>query len=402
MGDKTIRAKNEIEREKNFTPQEALEFLRGKKNFRFMSDGIERELHRLGYTGNTIEALRACMDKAGIKSADGKLEKIWLEDGKFPDKEYAIKLCFAFGLSSKKDESNPEAVTALEFLWNVCRVNGFNYRCADDIIYSYALDNGKRYECAAALIKRYEAETNNIAADDSEGETKGTSTLWEIFGDLKGIDESELLAELKDNAHHFYNYNKTSKKEFIKLYDKLTALVRADIEEDKLNAENGEIEAYERSKRQMPVAVYDEIIYDGYIRALTGKKRGNLPDAAKTVLGGILDKFPTKDYIDEMRSLAKDNLKANTDLGHGYARKVYLLCFFANYAFKGKVDYEDFYRALDSKLLKCSYGVLYPANPFDWIILNSIRSLCREDVYEADALELLTDTITQLVGGQLV
>ena len=48
----TIKARNELEREKSFSPQEALKFLREKENFRFTSNGIIRAIKSRGISGD--------------------------------------------------------------------------------------------------------------------------------------------------------------------------------------------------------------------------------------------------------------------------------------------------------------------------------------------------------------
>jgi hypothetical protein len=47
-----------------------------------------------------------------------------------------------------------------------------------------------------------------------------------------------------------------------------------------------------------------------------------------------------------------------------------------------------------NRFYKFIYGRLYPANPFDWLILNCVRSLDEVDPYEdMDAEELFNETI---------
>ena len=379
-----------------------------------MSDGIKRELWRLGKNEN-LKDFRQLMRDKGVLSSDGELEKKWFEENSLPGKESAIKMCFAFGLSSQRDENNADSVTATEFLWNVCRINGFNYRCAEDIIYIYALDKRETFAKAAALIRLYELKIGDVEYDDSADETKGTSTLWGIFRDLSDWTEDELITELIDNAEHFYGYNKSSKIEFQKLYKSLSKLISIDIAEDRVHTHVAQIEGYSGTGTKKTVNLSAEIIFDGFIQALAleqQSKRGNHVDAARTVFGSIIDKFPTEYYFDEMKSTAKNKKDTTTDHGHGYARKVFVLCFFSKYILEWRKSWEkggrkpvsfynDFYRALDSKLQRCSYGALYPANPFDWLILNCVKSLDEFDVNEdMDTLELFNDMVRLLASEQ--
>ncbi len=409
-----IRAKNELEREKSFTPQESLKFLSNKDNFRFIQDGIKRELRRLG-KNEDLKSFRQLMREKGVLSFDGEQEKKWFEEILLPNKESAIKMCFAFGLSSKKERGNPEAVTATEFLWNVCRINGFNYRCAEDIIYCYALDKGGSFAEANELIRVFNAQVTGVQYDDSADETKGTYTLWRNFCDLSDWTQDELITELIENAEHFYRYNKTSKIEFQKLYKSLYKLMSDDIAKDQVHTGAAQIEGYTVKGNSKTVNISAEIIFSGFVRGLALKqqsKRGNHVEAAKTIFGSIIDKLPTEYFIDEMKSTAINKKNTTTDHGHGHARKVYILCFFSKYVLEWRKTwekdgrkpisfYEYFYRTLDDKLLRCSYGALYPANPFDWLILSCIKKLDEFDIDEdIDILELFNEIIELLASEQ--
>jgi len=126
-----------------------------------------------------------------------------------------------------------------------------------------------------------------------------------------------------------------------------------------------------------------------------------------------LDNFPVQNSFNEMRSGAKKYRAKATDLGHGYARKAFVLCFFSLYILEWKKFWEspenktpvsffnDFYRRLNGKLHRCSYGLLYPAHPFDWLILKCVKALDNVDPQEdMDALELFNETLKLLALEQ--
>ena len=408
----TIKARNALEREISLTPEEALEFLKNKENFRFMSNGIKRELARLGKTGDDdalLKEFQALMKSKGFLSSKGTSEAQWFTDKALPTKSSAIKICFAFGLSSKNKP------TALEFLWNVCRINGLNYRVAEDVAYHYALERGETYEYANALIEEYEKATFDDEFESGD-ETKGTSTMWATFENLSVMERDEFLEILCDNKKNFIQYNKTAHNEFVKIYNELVDLIAEDIEFSQIASMAAGLDVYQpRDGRR--AEVHAEIVYEGFIRALIGDKEFeymNVPAIKNgTVISDIMKYFPQQGHMDLMSSERPRHHCKATDLGHGYARKTFMLCFFANYVLKHvknrkrtdasapKKFYDDFYISLELMLHRCSYGLLYPANPFDWHILNCIRYLDSGDdpFAEKDAIALFNETIVLLGGG---
>ncbi|GHU94728.1 hypothetical protein FACS1894208_06310 [Clostridia bacterium] len=135
----TENAIREIEREKDFTPEEAVEFLNQPQNFLSVSDGIKRELARHDISGSDselLEGFKKLLKNGGFTANEIRHAKEWLYENVRPNPKngYPIRLCFAFGLSG---------LSALDFLWKVCRVNGFNFRRAEDVIYCYCFATAK-------------------------------------------------------------------------------------------------------------------------------------------------------------------------------------------------------------------------------------------------------------------
>jgi hypothetical protein len=408
MDDITIKAGNALEREISFSPDEALKFLKKKENFRFVSNGIKRELARLGITGDDetlLAEFKNLMETKNLMSDRGRAETNWWTDAVLPNKSSAIKLCFAFGLSSK---TKP---TALEFLWNVCRINGFNYRIAEDIAYHYALERGESYEYANTIIAEYEATTASVNYTHGD-ETKGTSTMWATFANLADMERDEFLELLCDNKKNFIEYNKTAHREFVTLYNELVGVIAEEIKFSNIAAMSAKLDIYKPNDGR-EAEVHAEIIYEGFIRALLGDDEFTYADVPEikngTVISNIMHKFPLQSHMDIMSSNEKRNRAKATDLGHGFARKTFVLCFFANYVLKWvkKRDkdnktapvnfYHDFYYSLELLLHKCSYGLLYPANPFDWLILNCVRSLDSADQFkDMNPIELFNETLVLL------
>ena len=407
MGDMTIRAKSELEREKVFSPQETMEYLKTRKNFRFVSDTLKELLNQRGIDGGgeqVLKGFRRLMREKGVAPKNATSAQNWLEDKVFPSKEYAIKMCFAFELSSR---TSP---TATEFLWNTCHVNGFNFRRADEVVFYYALERSESYSYAEKLLKRYVKVTDEEVVEDVD-ETKSTAELWDIFSYLDVMPEDEFFETLCENKKNFIGYRKTAHAEFAKIYDDLITLIGIDSEE--------ESNEYDKSTQKTDnienrVIIHSKVVFDTALHSIASIK--GKWEAKRSALSDISDNFPLSEYISGLyRGTKYKNPKTKNDeynKEHGYARKVFVLCFFAKYVIewerylrdinaKGeppKKFFTDFYRNLNSLLNKCTYGLLYPRNPFDWLILNCVRSLDSSD--DPDAVGLFNEALCLLINDR--
>jgi hypothetical protein len=337
-------------------------------------------------------------------------------------------MCFAFGLSSR---TSP---TANEFLWNVCRINGFNFRVASDVIFYYALERGEPYSyvycknaksCACEgkcehkessksipLIQRFEKDTENVVPPLSHI-TKGTNILWEEFSDLEDMGEKEFYDALLDNKYEFKGYNKTAKREFVALHNELESMITAQIED--YNAKKIKTDKAYNTGTPRKVNILAEIIFDELFHPNLAHNRVRIPDTQEPVWRELLDNIPLEEDITEMQSTSVGNIARNTDLERGHARKTFVLCFFARFLMKWESEnekseieqegrqYRKFYRALNKKLNDCSYGLLFPAHPFDWLILNCIRALdstSSSNKEVVDILEFFNDVLAKGIREQ--
>ena len=381
----TRNAQNELDLEKNFLPEETLEFLRDRSNFMSVPVGIKRELRRLGFNPRDYFGLlsdfKSVLKKAGFTIDQRKNAKTWLIEGKLPSPRhnYPIRLCFAFGLKGQD---------ALTFLWNVCRVNGFNFRRAEDVIYYYCLENGKDYDAAVDLIERYDkyADCDQLMASDS---TKQTRTLRDLFGDPGTLDETDFFELLCSNKKNFIGYSKTAHKEFVGIYSKLKSLLSAKIESYNQYQRDyyNDMQGYNSA-----ASVYPEIVFA--FDEISGVSHG-----AGSTFAVIMENFPQIRYLTEMFRIPA----AATDKEHDKARKAFILLFFALYALDLPPDsfYNDFFCALNGKLYKCGYARLYPANPFDWLILKCVKSLDHCDPEEDfNPIELFNEILELLAAEE--
>jgi len=377
----TRNAMNEIDREKDQTPEEILVFLRERDNFLSVSDGIKRELNQLGYTTNDDQLLlkdfKNLLKEAGFTADQRKNAATWLIKGKLPSprKNFPIRLCFAFKLKGKD---------ALDFLWKVCRVNGFNFRKAEDIVFCYCLEHGKNYAEAIEIIKKYKGHTADKQQKETDA-TKRTRTIRAIFNDLKNLDESTFFELLCANKNNFIGYSETAHDEYVKLYSKLKEKIMVDMEEYNHFLKYVDIEGYNSG-----ISMYLEIVFafDKIAKSIS---------SSNTPFGSIMVNFPQSEYLTKMYK----SVTAATDKEHDKARKVFLLLFFANYALELPPDsfFNDFIFAANELLDRCGYAKLYAANPYDWLILSCIKSLDVTDPLEnTSPLELFNDVLELLAS----
>jgi hypothetical protein len=379
----TSNALSDIEREKDYSPDAILSFLREDKNFVSVPVGIKRELTRLGFAGNNDELLngfKTLLQSAGFNKDERKHAKSWLIDGRLPSPRYGypIRLCFAFGLSGQ---------AALDFLWKVCRVNGFNFRRAEDIVYCFCLENGKTYSEAVSLLDRYMEHTAGEYHEVSDS-TKRTHTLRSVFGDLAGMDEAVFFELLCKNKKNFLNYSITAHEEVLKIAEHLKSSLQAQIADyNNWRKRYALLPGYDHS-----VSLYPEIIYA--FDSISKAAKGN-----DTPLTDIMDSFPQERYLSDMFRLPAEA----TDKEHDRARKAFILLYFADYALDPPPDefFGDFVIALNNLLNRCGYAKLYPASPFDWLILKSIRSLDHIDQELGDnPVELFNEALIALAEEQ--
>jgi hypothetical protein len=136
------------------------------------------------------------------------------------------------------------------------------------------------------------------------------------------------------------------------------------------------------------VTLYPEIIF-AFELINKAAKGNNAP------FGDIMERFPQERYLVDMFRLPSEA----TDKEHDKARKAFVLLYFANYALDPPPDefFGDFVIALNDMLDRCGYAKLYPANPFDWLILKCIRSLDHTDQIKGDnPIELFNEVLIQL------
>jgi hypothetical protein len=112
-------------------------------------------------------------------------------------------------------------MTATDFLWKTCKLNGFNFRKAKDVIYCYCLTNPDfDYTNALELIEEYEQiRIENAGARILH--SKSTIALKSEFDNIKGMSRIDFIKILSANKHNFINFSITAHKTFFELYGRI-------------------------------------------------------------------------------------------------------------------------------------------------------------------------------------
>jgi hypothetical protein len=410
--DKTINAKMVLER--SMTPEEALVFLKDEKNFRSPANGIPTcfakyhpEIKDNKINSTFVKRMRELFHK------DESETRKWLSGKQMPDRDSALKICFALGLPK---ETVIEA--ANEFLFKVCRWNGFNFRRVKDVVVCYALVNGLPYSEVEDILKSYTAQIADIQEPDIKAAFTRTKHLEELFSNIVDMPKDEFIKLLVSNKQNFLGYGTTAQKYFNKIITDLRRYINSEIENYNreiastiLNSfykhlEDGRTLLVEvKAGKAFPinseerVTLLSEIVFNGLLKATVTMKTGKDRIKGKKILEDIIDKFPRNEYITEIVNDTRTAFEA------GYSRKTYILLFFANEVFNQEKYYEShdepssgfynyFYSTLDDKLRACGFGLLHAANPYDWIILNCVRALDRGATENLDGtLQLFNDLI---------
>lgn len=116
-------------------------------------------------------------------------------------------------------------------------------------------------------------------------------------------------------------------------------------------------------------------------------------------LARIMDCFPNIKYLEEFERKREDLSKSEK------IRKIIVLLFFMDRfydlyfvegipEFRESQEYNTIYRDMDNLLIDCNLPVLYPADPFDWLILKSARAFLMLDGNEdADPVSYFNDVM---------
>ncbi len=223
----TELARRELEEEldRYETPQECLEYLLDGSHFKSISKELVEILQNIcGLTDrSTDEMIQFVAERIlELENPEGftkealrnkkKVVARWFNKNVVPDRESAIKICFALKLDYEKTK---------EFLRKGCKSYAFNVRNAEDAVYMYCLMKGRTYAEAQELLDRYyNAEAPEIIPAVAAAPS-GSSTTQILLREIKDgcMDESALESDdsflnniLIRNKNRFTGYAKTATK----------------------------------------------------------------------------------------------------------------------------------------------------------------------------------------------
>jgi hypothetical protein len=346
---------------------------------------------------------------------------------------------------------------AADFLWKVCRLNGFCFRRAEDIIYCYCLANKLDYPAAKDLIKKYDCFKPDKEPSAIPHITR-TLTIRDLFENIQGMELNKFETLIRENKHNFLGYSKTAHEEMCRAYsavktemarqrefDSGSAWLDAQVVEFKKDRAGNAHSEY-RTANLSEIGELNIIEDDGSINktigdgdALTYSLMCRLLSERRTdefaTDVSYRDLSPNKVYCryvtDLVSFLTGENLKnviqkdeRATEKERGCARKIFLFLRFAESVLKwerylfdpeethepkrktsGKPDerqelFDDFYVGMNAELDQCGYGYVYLANPFDWHIMNCVRLLDTAMDDTRGALIQFNEMLAQMGGEQ--
>lgn len=321
----TELARRELEEEldRYETPEECLEYLMDDSHFKSISQELVEILQDVcGLTGrNTNEMVQFIAERLSeIENPEGyskeglrnkkKVVAKWFNKNAVPDRDSAIKICFALNLDYEK---------AKEFLRKGCKSYAFNVRNAEDAVYMYCLIKGKTYKDANALLQKYyEAETP-ASSNDTVTIPANSSTTQILLKAIKDGSMDDSMWETDDaflhkflipNKNRFTGYAKTATKIYYEQKRCLQErLIRNSINEavDGMNTVNVEEDS-------IPIWEYNAII-DHLIKTLRVFS-ANHDEFSKVLSKLEADRIQASNIWDDIMELFnKEGFKKPSDIG---------------------------------------------------------------------------------------
>lgn len=305
--------------------------------------------------------------------------KKWYTEHKTIERKTAFHLCFAFGL--QVDEVN-------DFLRRICLMRGFDCHDVEEVVYFFAFKNELSYAETMEIVKKVEpVKPHKMPKED----IIYTDLIAEDIDDIGTVDE--LVRYLNENVDKFGYNNATaydsiqfiwkdiSKEDGIALREKKLLYVPFDKDVDDERQQDNSDKKRKRRKR------INDSIWEIYLQILG--LSGNYADAIykersiKTILkdNELLhplaeDSFPDRDGLNKILN--------GEHVSYERIRKILILLVFYKFWAKKALDnchYEAGYGDTDrcisminANLTDAGYPMLYPGNPYDFIIFVSVNA----------------------------
>ena len=333
------------------TAEEALAFIVDEScdsHFLDFKKGFKTEVDKCLGENWKPASLHKLFENTGVQVDESMRRNIrnWV-NGKVPDRERAVQICFALRLDY--DEAN-------DFLCRVCGQSQLNVKEPFEAICYYCLHFKKSYETAVKLKSDYNKYVSaNVVGDD-------TSAIIKWMLSVENNDE-KFIRQLIVRVPPSNSWSERVIKATTALLNGLKLKVSKKLgkEPNKLSYEelaNWLLWGVEFSKSNEGVLIIDE-------RDASFKK------SSLSRYKTITQNFLTRKKISEI-----ENKKTVP------SREQFILLFFFDGCFsklrsetKDEHFFKNFYSELDNKLDKYGMNPLYSRSAFDWIILKSVAAI---------------------------
>lgn len=351
----------------DMSPSEAVRFFSQDLCPRTFGEVLARTMECQGMDREgLIDRLWALRDGDIQRESVRRRVSMWLSAAQPAEREELFQLCFALGL----DEMGARAFLR-------CTQDGdFHLREPREAGYLYGLRAGRTYGEVRGLLDQLGWADGPFPPGGEEGGSIYTRTVADAFALVR--TDQDFLNFCRANRSRFGSFHNTAYSYFIRFFD---ALADPDAP---LGAEEDETYSIER-------------VVDLYLRP--GLPSGRKTTGFTATQKAVKRLWPNATAIKNMRARKLD-----------VTRKVLLLLYLATEGLDdGAMDeamgwapaspaerLEEHAWNLDLMLHECGMSPLDPRNPFDWLILYSLRS----DGEEEAMRDRLTAVLTALFPGQ--
>lgn len=359
------------------------ELKKAAKLFRTFDKALDSFIVNHGYDGDLLNVDEKVSFITGKLKAAGvpvpRNIKKWYSEHKRIERKTAFQLCFAFGL--QVDEVD-------DFLRRVCLTRGFDCHDVEEVVYFFALKNGLSYEDTVDVLSKVTiVKPDRVAKDDI------VYTEF-IAGEIDDIETAEeLILYLNENVDKFgYNnatayeiirsiWNDISKEDGIALREKRLLYVAFDKDTNDEQLEEDNDKKRKERKRM------DDSLWEIYLQILG--LSGNYTDkiykdrSIKSILidNELLhpiaeDSFPDRGGLNKILN--------GEHVSYERVRKLLILLVFykfwanralcSNHYVAGYGDADRCISTINDNLVDAGYPMLYPGNPYDFIIFFSVNA----------------------------
>lgn len=351
--------------------------------FRTFDKALDSFIVNHGYDGDLLNVDEKVSFITGKLKAAGvpvpRNIKKWYSEHKRIERRTAFQLCFAFGL--QVDEVD-------DFLRRVCLTRGFDCHDVEEVVYFFALKNGLSYEDTVDVLSKVTiVKPDRVAKDD----IVYTEFIAEEIDDIETVEE--LILYLNENVDKFgYNnatayeiirsiWNDISKEDGIALREKRLLYVAFDKDTNDEQLEEDNDKKRKERKRM------DDSLWEIYLQILG--LSGNYTDkiykdrSIKSILidNELLhpiaeDSFPDRGGLNKILN--------GEHVSYERVRKLLILLVFykfwanralcSNHYVAGYGDADRCISTINDNLVDAGYPMLYPGNPYDFIIFFSVNA----------------------------